>query len=262
LRATPARTLDGSIVWDGIILNVHQSKLNELEIRQSRESLRMLTAHREAVREEERKHIAREIHDELGQALTALKMEVSMIGIGFGRDNPELGEKVRLLIKIINHTIQTVRHVATSLRPAALDLGIESAIEWLAREFCKRHRIEGIIDVPGEGELHQDESEATALVRIVQEALTNIARHSGATRVEISLKTRGQVLCLSVADDGRGFDPEEAKNGSSFGLKGITERVLMLDGTIDIESRPGNGTKLSVCIPVSSGAEPDGANLE
>lgn len=252
LRATPTRPLDGSVVWDGIILNITQSKANELELRQSRESLRLLTAHREAVREEERKHIAREIHDELGQLLTALRMEVSTVGMDFARDNPQLGEKVQSMKKIINQTIQTVRQVATSLRPAALDLGIESAIEWLASEFCKRNAVECAVTIPGEIVL--DEDRATALFRILQETLTNIVRHAVATKVSITLKTTGEEICLRVTDNGRGFDPDEAKRGSSFGLKGIAERVVMLAGTLSIESAPGRGTALSVCIPIADTA--------
>lgn len=261
LRATPMRLLDGSVVWDGIILNITQTKLNELELRQSRESMRLLTAHREAVREEERKHIAREIHDELGQLLTALRMEVATVGMEFGRDNPELAGKVQSMKKIINQTIQTVRQVATSLRPAALDLGIESAIEWLASGFCKRNAVECAVVIPGEIVL--DEERATALFRILQETLTNIARHAAATAVSITLKTTGEQLCLKVTDNGRGFDPDEAKRGSSFGLKGMAERVVMLAGTMAIESAPGRGTTLSVCIPIAETAgKPKGVERE
>lgn len=252
LRATPTLLLDGGVVWDGIILNVTQTKLNELELRQSRESLRLLTAHREAVREDERKHIAREIHDELGQLLTALRMEVSAVGMAFGRDNPELDEKVRSIKMVINQTIQTVRQVATSLRPAALDLGLESAIDWLASEFCKRNAVECAVAIPGEIAL--DEVRATALFRILQETLTNIARHAGATSVSITLTTTGEEICLKVTDNGRGFDPAEAKQGGSFGLKGIAERVLILGGTMTINSAPGQGTELAVCIPAADPA--------
>lgn len=253
LRATPTLLLDGGVVWDGIILNVTQTKLNELELRQSRESLRLLTAHREAVREEERKHIAREIHDELGQLLTPLRMEVSAVGMAFGRDNPELDEKVRSMKQVINQTIQTVRQVATSLRPAALDLGLESAIDWLASEFCKRNAVECAVAIPGEIAL--DEVRATVLFRILQETLTNIARHAGATSVSITLKTSGEEICLKVTDNGRGFDPEEAKQGGSFGLKGIAERVLILGGTMTIDSAPGRGAELAVCIPTADSAD-------
>lgn len=253
LRATPMRPLDGSVVWDGIILNVTQTKLNELELRRSRESLRLLSAHREAVREEERKHIAREIHDELGQLLTALRMEVAAVGMEFGRDNPELGGKVQSMKTIINQTIQTVRQVATSLRPAALDLGIESAIEWLASEFCKRHAVECAVDIAGEIVL--DEERAIALFRILQETLTNIARHASATAVSITLKRTGEEVCLKVSDNGRGFDPEEAKRGGSFGLRGIAERVVILGGTMSIESAPGSGAALSVCIPTEEASK-------
>lgn len=261
LQATPTQLLDGSVVWDGIILNITQTKLNELELRQSRESLRLLTAHREAVREEERKHIAREIHDELGQQLTALRMEVSTIGMDFGRDNPELAGKVQSMKIIINQTIQTVRQVATSLRPAALDLGIESAIEWLASEFSKRNAVECAVAIPGEIVLN--ENRATALFRILQETLTNIARHAAATRVSITLKTTGTQLCLKVTDNGRGFDPDETKCGSSFGLKGMAERVVMLAGTMTIESAPGRGTALLVFIPIADTADkPKGMEQE
>ncbi len=253
LRATPRQQEGDAVLWDGILLNITQSKRNEQELRQSREFLRDLAAHHEAVREEERKHIAREIHDELGQVLTALKMEVSLMGMSFAGGNPGMQEKVQILKGMINSTIQTVRHVATSLRPAALDLGITSAIEWLADEFGRRGGVKCALHIHDEIEL--DDSRATGIFRILQESLTNVARHAQASRVEITLQRREQVLYLEIKDDGKGFDPEAVKSRASFGLRGITERVLMMGGEVNIDSRPGQGTMLCVCIPIAQQPE-------
>src|SRR5574340_119375 len=165
LRATPRQTGTGDIVWDGIIFNITENKRAEQQIRQSREQLREFSAYHEAAIEEERKKIAREIHDELGQTLTALRMDVSVLGMNFGQDNPQLLEKIRPLKDLVDQTIQLARNATAHLRPTALDLGITSAIEWLAEDFRKLTGIEckakGI-----DKEIALDDNRATAVFRI------------------------------------------------------------------------------------------------
>lgn len=251
LRATPRQTCTGDIIWDGIIFNITENKRAEQQIRQSREQLREFSAYHETAIEEERKKIAREIHDELGQTLTALRMDVSVLGMNFGQDNPQLLEKIQPLKDLVDQTIQLARNVTAHLRPTALDLGITSAIEWLAEDFRKRTGIEckakGI-----DKEIALDDNRATAVFRILQESLTNVIRHAAATRVEITLKQRKGMLSLKVRDNGRGFDPDGIRQKKSFGLVGIRERALALGGEVVIASAPGQGTTLSVSIPTET----------
>lgn len=251
LRATPRQTGTGDIIWDGIIFNITENKRAEQQIRQSREQLRELSAYHETAIENERKKIAREIHDELGQTLTALRMDVSVLGMNFGQDNPQLLEKIRPLKDLVDQTIRLARNVTAHLRPTALDLGITSAIEWLAEDFRKRTGIEckakGI-----DKEIALDDNRATAVFRILQESLTNVIRHAAATRVEITLKQRKGMLSLKVRDNGRGFDPDGIRQKKSFGLVGIRERALALGGEVVIASAPDQGTTLSVSIPTET----------
>ena len=211
--------------------------------------LRELDAHRESVREDERKRIARELHDELGQALTALRMQAALLRVRFGADVPGLNEQVREMTEQVDRTIVVVRNVATSLRPAVLDLGIGSALEWLVDEF-RRHsgaacRLTLALE---EGQL--SEQQAVAVFRIVQESLTNIARHAGAGAAAVTLRCAGDACEVQVEDDGCGFDPGLAPP-QSFGLIGIRERVLSLDGRITVSSRPGGGTRIAAVLPLA-----------
>lgn len=249
LKATVRWLPDGSTVWDGILWDITENKRNELSLAESRAMLRDLSAHLESVREEEKARIAREVHDELGQVLTGLKLEASMAEFAFAPANPGLSERISTMKKLIDQTIQIVRNVATALRPPVLDLGLPSALEWLARRFEARYAISCAVTASAEaGQL--PDGTATGLFRIVQEALTNVARHAEATSVRIDLHLDATALMLSVVDDGRGFDPQSVQPGRSFGLIGIRERVLMLGGTLVIDSRPGAGTTLTVDIPL------------
>jgi len=197
------------------------------------------------VREEERAHIAREIHDEMGQALTALRMDLSVIG----KSAPGTADQVRELKGRVDDIIQIVRDVATTLRPAALDLGILPGIEWLVDEFEKRNGIHCHVKVEN-GEIDLPEDRGIVLFRILQESLTNISRHASARNVEISLGGDATHVRLDVKDDGRGFDAAAAGNKKTFGLLGMRERVIMLHGTLSITSAPGEGTQVSVSIPI------------
>ncbi|HJV93798.1 MAG TPA: response regulator [Azonexus sp.] len=221
------------------------------EREQAEAAVRELAVHHDAVREEERKRIAREIHDELGSLLTALKMEISLARMNAGQD-AELRERLAQMRDLADKTIRMVRHVATQLRPAALNLGIVPALEWLAQEFSQRTGI--ACSLKTGGEIEMDDGHTTAIFRIVQESLTNVARHAQASRVEVSLLRQAGEIVLCIADDGRGFDPASRRD-DSFGLLGIRERAQALGAGADIVSSPGAGCTVSIRMPFS-GAKP------
>ena len=250
LRATPRRHGENVCMWDGVAINITESKTSEEKLVDSKNMLRELSAHLESVREEERKRIAREIHDELGQTLTALRMDVSLARLSFGEANPQLMARLQSMKQLVDRTIKTARHVTSSLRPGALDLGIVAALEWLVEEFIEYAGIPCEL-VLGDGDITLGEFTATAVFRIVQESLTNIARHAEATQVEIVVtRTDGQ-LCFEVSDNGKGFDPHAAASRKSFGLVGIRERVAMMEGDFELDSEPERGTRIRVCVPAT-----------
>jgi PAS domain S-box-containing protein len=229
-------------------IDITERKNAETVLREHQELLRELSAHHESVREGERAHIAREIHDEMGQALTALKMDLSVVGLESAKKAPRVAEQVRDLKQRVDGLIQTVRNVATALRPAALDLGILPGVEWLVDEFQKRNGIPCSVRVEN-GEVDLPEDRGIVLFRILQESLTNIARHADASNVEILLRRDATHIRLDIKDDGKGFDAEAAGKKKTFGLLGMRERVIMLHGQLNISSVPGEGTQVSVSIP-------------
>ncbi|MND98753.1 Sensor histidine kinase LiaS [compost metagenome] len=240
---------DGRVVWDGIVWDITESKRIELALASSQEQLRELSAHLESVREEEKARIAREVHDELGQMLTVLKLETSMCELAYADLDPGLNERLNSMKRLIAQLFQLVRDVATALRPPILDAGIGSAIEWQARRFEARTQIPCLVDVPDNLPPLSD-AKAIGLFRILQEALTNVMRHAQAHTVQIGLTLSDQVLCMTVIDDGCGFDLN-ADRAVSFGLVGMRERVLMLGGSLELDSEPGEGTSLSIRIPLN-----------
>jgi signal transduction histidine kinase len=207
-----------------------------------------LAARSEAVREDERKFLAREVHDELGQYLMALRMNVTALGLSFGQNNPALQEETSQLIALVDSTIQVARNIVATLRPNALDMGIVPALEWLVCEYQKRTNAICTLNIHSEFTL--DDKSATAVFRIVQESLTNIGKHANASKVEVFLAQKDGQYELLVRDDGQGFNPESRKE-QSFGLIGMKERVLMLGGVLEVSSQIGHGTVIKVSIPVS-----------
>jgi signal transduction histidine kinase len=216
-------------------------------LRESEEKLRRLAAHLISVREEERAHIAREIHDELGQVLTGLKMEVTWLAKRL-KEKP-LVEKTDSMCKLIDTTVQTVRKIATGLRPEMLDdMGLIAAVGWQAKEFQKRTGIRTRAKLPPEVKLDIDVS--TTMFRIFQEILTNVARHSRATRVDIELTMPEDRVALEVVDNGVGIADAEVTGKKSLGLLGMHERALLFGGEVRISGTPGHGTRVSVSIPL------------
>lgn len=238
----------------GTLQDITERKRTELALIESRRQLRELSSHQKTLIEEERKRIAREVHDELGQRLTALKMEISLLRLGFG-NNPELFHIAEEMRTLADSTIDVVRQIASNLRPAALDLGLVAAIEWLAEDLQLRSEIRCELEI-GSEEILMDELPATVAFRVVQESLTNVARHSGASAVRIALSEAGGQLHLCIHDNGKGFDPAAAAPREGFGLLGMRERVLALNGSLRVDSAPGHGTTVSIDIPLPATEQP------
>jgi signal transduction histidine kinase len=217
-------------------------------LRESEDKLRRLAAHLISVREEERAHIAREIHDELGQVLTGLKMDVTWLAKRL-KEKP-LIEKTDSMCKLIDSSVQTVRKIATGLRPEVLDeMGLVAAVAWQAKEFQKRTGIRCRTKLPPES-TKLDLDISTTAFRIFQEILTNVARHSRATRVDIDLSVTDELLALAVVDNGIGIPAADLDGSKSLGLLGMHERALLFGGEVQISGTPGHGTRVAVSIPI------------
>lgn len=219
------------------------------ELSESRQRVRALAAQNENRLEGERKHIAQEVHDELGQVLTALRMDLSVLAMRFGALDPSVNDKVLEMKRLVDRAILGVRNVAVNLRPPALDMGLVPAIEWLCSEFTRQTTIACAFDA-GEDNIDLDETRAVVIFRIVQESLTNVTRYARASQVEINLGRHGSLLGLEIRDNGCGFDRVAAAGRKTFGLLGMRERALALGGRVDIISAPGMGTVIGVSIPI------------
>jgi PAS domain S-box-containing protein len=236
--------------FDGIIEDITERKRVEKEIKESREQIRNFAAHLGSAREQERTVIAREIHDELGQSLTALKMDLSWLYKKMPRDKALLPKRTKSMLGLVDTTIQSVKRISSELRPGLLDdIGVSAAIEWQGEEFQNHTGIRCEVNVEPE-DIILDQERSIAIFRIFQEALTNIARHAKATRVKASLKTKAGKLELKVRDNGRGIEEEKISDPKSFGLIGIRERAQFLDGTVEIRGIRDKGTTITVRIPL------------
>lgn len=231
--------------------NITPLKEAERHLAASHIQLREMAVRADVAREEERKHIARELHDELGQFLSALRMQISVLRMRFGRGNPIVGEKTASMLSLVDGVIRVVRDLVSSLRPAVLDMGIGSALEWLADEFTKHTAVPCRVYMD-EAALQIGADQTIVVFRMIQESLTNITRHADASHVEIALRRRRDTYVLRIRDNGRGFDPAYQKP-DSFGLLGLRERAQMLNGRLDIRSSRGTGTSITVTFPVGGG---------
>ncbi|MEX2125831.1 MAG: response regulator [Woeseia sp.] len=230
---------------------ITERKSAEQRLRESEVQLRALAARLISIREEERTRIAREIHDELGQVLTGLKMDVMWLIKHFSKDQKPLLEKAEIMRQLIDSTMQVVRRIATGMRPQILDdMGLVAAIGWQAREFQKRLGIRCRIELPAQGP-DLGSALSTAVFRIFQEILTNIARHAKASSVSVQLDISKVRLTLAVADDGAGIADSAVRARESLGLAGMQERAHLFGGAVSIRGIPGRGTTVSVSIPVS-----------
>lgn len=254
-NAKAFRNEQGEVV--GLFATAHdvtESRRIQQEISLSRQRLREMAAQGEAMREYERKNIAREVHDELGQVLTALRMDLTFTEMRHGSVSSELTDKLREMRGLVDRAIQGVRNVAANLRPAALDMGLVPAIEWLCSELTRHAAIPcEFRGAPLSVELPEDR--AIGLFRIVQESLTNITRYARASRVLVTLQEQGADLVLEVVDDGQGFDPVQVRTRRSFGLLGMEERALALGGRVDISSAPDQGARVRVVVPLHQASQ-------
>jgi signal transduction histidine kinase len=217
----------------------------------SREQLRSLAARLQSIREEERSRIAREVHDVLGQALTGIKMDATWIQTRLAEDQTKLVARAKSMLALIDSTVQMVRRIATDLRPGLLDnLGLVAAIEWQAGEFQTRTGITCRVNLNLRDTAIASDA-ATAVFRIFQETLTNVARHAQATAVSIDLGEQEGRVILQVADNGRGIDLTEITPSKSVGLLGMRERAAILGGELAISGAPGHGTTVVLSLPMN-----------
>jgi PAS domain S-box-containing protein len=215
----------------------------------AQEELRAFAAQAHAIRESEKTRVARELHDELAQSLTALKMDTIWVRDGLAVGLPALSAKLEGMVAMLDTAVAATRRIAADLRPLLLDdLGLVPALEWLVNNFSQRSGVACRLAVDEAMEL--GEPYATAVFRIVQESLANVAKHAQASQVEVRIEHRAGVVKLLVADNGRGFAVDAPRKPLSLGLMGLRERALLLQGGIAIDSRPGQGTRIEVSIPV------------
>jgi two-component system sensor histidine kinase UhpB len=250
LRATPRALTDGSVQWEGIMTNITQSKLEEEEIKRSRAQLAELSAHVNQVKEQERTRIAREIHDDLGGNLTAIKMSLALLA---RRLPPEaqLGDKAEYLDSLVDRTIESVHRISGDLRPSILDFGLVAAIDWQATEFEKQTGI-GCAFESNRKDIVLHPDQATALFRIFQEALTNISKHAGATEVRVELVRGTRNVRLQIADNGCGIAIRDRTKPKSFGIRGMIERASALGGDLSVTGGPDGGSVVSVKVPLEA----------
>jgi PAS domain S-box-containing protein len=239
-----------------LITDLTEKLKSEVELKTSYQHLQDLTAHLQHVREEERTRIAREIHDELGQHLTALKIDASWIAKKITSEDHSIGETLSGMMGLIDDTVKTVRRISSDLRPGVLDdLGLIAAIEWQCVEFERRTAIRSECNVHVI-RFAPDRDLATNIFRVYQEALTNVARHSQATKVETLLEERDDYIELIIKDNGIGFNVAESKTRKSWGLVGMKERALMFKGELLIDTKSETGTAIRLRIPTEKAKQP------
>ncbi len=244
--------MGGERYYTAIVRDVSQRRQAETDLRKSHEQLRQLSASLQSVREEERTRIARELHDELGQRLTGLKMDLAWMAPRLHEDQTALAHKIDTMKALVDATVASMRRIASELRPLVLDdLGLAAAVDWLVEDFSRRTGIQVDTDLQGAEGL--DERLAICVFRIIQESLTNVARHAQATQVGIALAVRDGQLALEVRDNGKGL-AEGAGDKKTFGLIGMRERAYMFGGQMTIDSRPAEGTAIRVTIPLEQPA--------
>ena len=249
LRCSPRKTLHGEIQWEGIMSNISQSKQAEIEIKYSQEQLRELSSHVQLAREQERLNIAREVHDDLGSTLTAIKLNIAWLGGRLSREAPELIAKIKDVENLVDKCTAAANDISHSLRPSTLDcFGIIAAMEIEVDEFEQRTGISCLFNHPDE-DITLGPDIAIALFRILQETLTNIMKHAHASKVKIDLYHQSTCVEMIVSDNGLGFTESDRIKPRSFGLRGIYERVAYFGGNVHINGTSGSGTIIKARIP-------------
>lgn len=233
--------------------DITEIKKAEAQVISYNKQLQELTTHLLSVREGERIRIGREIHDDLGQQLTAIKMDVAWIDKKTANDNFQVKTKLKNIIGLLDGSNQSVRRILNELKPGILDeYGLVDALEWHSKQFMDSTGIPVIIETK-ESEIRLDEELAICIFRVCQEALTNVARHSGAEKVLISIVIANEKITVKIEDNGKGFIVNEAQNKGSFGLIGMNERARSLNGHFEIESAVGKGTIITISLPYRDG---------
>jgi signal transduction histidine kinase len=260
LRASPRRQLGVGVIWEGIIINVTQSRRRETELKESHERLKEVSSHVMAAREHERIRIAREIHDDLGGNLTAIKIDLDWLArhVGAGsndgsndasEEGAALQAKIRTLSHMVDRTMHSIQRISRDLRPGIMDFGIVAAIEWESGEFAKRLGIPCEVTCPRQ-DINLEPDIAVAVFRIFQEALTNISKHAHASCVWVRLHATRKQLELEVRDNGCGIMLPDRMKIDSFGIRGMIERARLLDGKLTVASGQKQGTTVLLSIPL------------
>ncbi len=253
MRAGPRKNPvpHGSVIWDGIATNITANKINEIKIRQSEDQLRQLSTHIETVKEAERARVSREIHDDLGGTLTAIKIDLMVFASKIPEPSPALLKRIASVNQLVDRAIESSVRIAATLRPGVLDCGIVAAIQWQTREFQDRTGIR--CELRGrQDDIALSPEYSTSVFRIFQESLTNIAKHAHASAVDIMLTQAGDWLILEVSDNGRGMLDEDRFKPASFGIRGMQERTRDFDGEITITRAGKTGTKVRVRVPLAT----------
>jgi PAS domain S-box-containing protein len=226
-----------------------ERKRAQVDLQRSLDQVRALAGRLQSVREEESKRLAREIHDQLGQALTALRLDVSALIREMQGVTEPLSKRAKSMLSLVDETIRAVRRISSELRPGMLDhLGLVATVEWAGEDFQSRTGIKCRLDLPGE-DIAMDRERTTAVYRILQESLTNVARHAAASQVEVQLRQQDKDLTLIVQDNGKGFPMDKLSSRESLGILGMQERALVFGGEVIFCTAPGIGTTVRVTIP-------------
>lgn len=254
IALSPLESEDGRRIL-AVVRDISRRKQEEEKLYRSREQMRELSARLLSLREEEQARVSRSIHDEIGQVLSGLKMDLAWLRKRLDQGQEPLVYKTKEMSRLIDDAVEVVRRVSTELRPGILDdIGLEAAVEWQLLEFQRRTDIRCTLS-HDMNENSLDARRTTAAFRIFQEALTNVARHAEASQVEVSLMENAAELTLVVRDDGRGITVNERDHPKSIGLLGMRERARMQGGQLDIEGKAGRGTTLTLWLPLTAGEE-------
>jgi PAS domain S-box-containing protein len=235
----------------GYWIKINERKQAEEKIKQTNEQLRLLTTHLQKIREEERKRIGREIHDDLGQQLTAIKMDVAWVDKKIPAETTLIKSKLKNIITLLDGSNQSIRRILTELRLGILDdYGLLEALDWHGRQFAANTGIQVTIST-NESEIKLSEPIAICLFRVYQEALTNISKHAHADKAIVSINISDETIFMKISDNGKGFDDHSEIKRASFGILGMKERVHSVKGNFDLSSEHGTGTKVSITIPLT-----------
>ncbi len=249
IRMRPRTLGDNRVQWDGIMENISQRKHAESELLKSRQQLSALSAHLQKAKEIERTRIAREVHDDIGGNLTALKIDLLWLSNRLDRQRGDLIDKAHSLEHLVDRTMEITSRIARDLRPPLLELGLVAAIEWEASEFEKRMEIPCVVTCKSE-DLAVDPDLGNAAFSVFREILTNISKHAAATKVEVELSTDDTMLTMKIIDNGRGMAHTDLLKKGSFGLRGMLERARNLGGEIRFEGKAGQGTTITAHLPL------------